>query len=858
MDPAERDQWREADRHLAALLELDGAMQARALAGLVIEPGVREKLGRLLAGNARDHPLLGGAAREPAGRDDGADESRAGRLVGDWRLTGVLGHGGTASVWRAERSGHDYTHAAAVKLLHQVLADPATEARFRRERQILARLDHPHIARLIDGGIAGDGTPYLVMALVEGERIDQWCDREQASPRQRVELALEVCEATAYAHRQLVIHRDIKPGNILVDGQGRAVLLDFGIARIQDDTRPEATVTRAFTPGYAAPEQRAGRSDLGTAVDVYGLGAVLHRLLAGSPPQLDARDGLVAPSRSALMAGSEARARLLRGDLDAILARALENDPGCRYESVDALAADLRRWLDHRPVAARPRSSWRRLGKLLRRNPLPSALATACLGLALAGTALLVRNQLLLEQHARELQSVVDFQSAMFGGLDAGELGARLRGGFVGALDSQAPLDPALREELVNGTDFTGIAVDLLDATLLGEAVAAARERFPAQPAIRAALLQDLATIYYQLFRFDAARPVQDEASALFLDTLGPAHPRTLASLRQQVWLARDLGEDGELELAERSLALHRRHLGERDPATALAMADLGTVLISSPDTARAETLLREALPVLESAYGAVSWQAALARGHLGMALAQQGRHAEAAPEYEAAIDAYSRARGARAVAVLEFRNLLAWGHGRLGHPERAHAEYQALHPLYVEVFGRRDPRTLNLLNNVAAWPRRAGDHAGAEPLQREAYEGMLRALGPAHPMTVRMQVNLAEIALHLGRPGEARGLLETALAQPRLGDSATDLPRIQSLLGQAAQASGDLDAAREWYAQAWRSAASPSQPALQREVAGRLSALDATPPGQAGEAARRPALAVGTAPSTDPSPAGD
>jgi serine/threonine-protein kinase len=827
MDAAERETWREADRHFTALAELDGEARRDALAKLRLPAPVQAKLDLMLASLERHHATLddGLRAMPPSVAPDEPGDPLDGHRVDDWRLANLLGHGGMASVYRAERIGHDFRQQGALKLLARTLHGAGEHARFRRERQILAQLQHPHIAGLIDGGVAADGTPYLVMQLVEGERIDAYCERLQLDARSRVHLLLDVCGAIAYAHRQLVIHRDIKPGNILVDGDGRAMLLDFGIARLLDDSAREATVTLAFTPDYAAPEQRAGRSDLGTAVDVYGLGAVLHRLLAGTPPRNDGRGDALPASRSVRSNGHDIQARQLAGDLDAILARALASDITQRYASVDAFAADLQRWLQHRPVEARQRSLWQRTGKLVRRNPLASALAALCLVVAGLGAVAAYRAHFRLERRAAELQALARFQSDMLEHIDPQQVAAGLRKDFSGVLQQQADLVESQRDALLAKTDFTGLATGMLDRALLSRARESVQQRFEAQPVVQATLLQSLARIYRRLMKFDAARPLQDEAAALRLRTLGPGNRATLASMREQARLAIDLNAADAHELAEQALAAHRRYLGDDDADTALARAVLGDEMLMH-DAAGAETQLRAALAHIETVQGAIPPEVVQIRGDLATALAEQGRYAEAEPAYTDAIHTATAVLGANHADTLQLRNLLAWVHGRLGNAERAHAEYQALYPLYLRSFGEFDPRTLNLLNNIAAWPRRNGDYAAAEAPQRKAYQGMLLALGPSHQTTVRMQINLAEIELGLGKLDQAQQLLATALAQPRQGDSRYDLPRIQSLLGDTARKRGDDDAAERWWQRAWESAADPPQPESQRDLAAKLVTL--------------------------------
>ena len=370
MDTEEQRRWRAADAALDRLLDLPREQRADALAAL--SDDVRALTERLLAAHERDGvldapPLLAGSPTAEAIMDLPGVPER----IGAWRLGEVLGRGGMSIVYAASRELASGTQQAALKLLTIAALAGDGRRRFLREHQVLARLTHPRIAALLDAGVLEDGTPYLAMQRVDGVRLDDWCRARALPPRAIVGLFLQVCDAVAHAHRQLVVHRDLKPGNILVDGDGHVRLLDFGIARLLDDAvDSESTRTefRALTPQYAAPEQFRGE-DSGTAADVFGLGAVLYQLLVGRPPRLPQQGhdaDITQPSRAAQAAEglSPAQrlqfARMLRGDLDAVLLKALQADPAARYPDAASLADDLRRWLQERPVgAARAGRSYR-------------------------------------------------------------------------------------------------------------------------------------------------------------------------------------------------------------------------------------------------------------------------------------------------------------------------------------------------------------------------------------------------------------------------------------------------------------------------------------------------------------------
>jgi serine/threonine protein kinase/tetratricopeptide (TPR) repeat protein len=345
--------------------------------------------------------------------------SLVGQTLGPYRIASLIGQGGMGTVWRAERADGRFEGQVAVKLLNASLVGSAGEARFRREVRILARLTHPHIAHLIDAGVSPTGQLYLVLEYVDGEPIDEYCDAGSLGLQARIGLVRDVVAAVAHAHANLIVHRDIKPSNVLVSRDGQVKLLDFGIAKLLEGGAPrEATAvtrdgSRVLTPEYAAPEQVTG-GPLTTATDVYSLGALLYLLLSGHHPAGDARRSPVdllkaivdteAPRLSAVVTAAvgwppEARTRnaalrattparlvaMLEGDLDTIVARTLKKRPEERYASVGALGDDLRRYLDHEPIRARPDTLVYRASKFLRRNRTGVALAALVVLALVAG-----------------------------------------------------------------------------------------------------------------------------------------------------------------------------------------------------------------------------------------------------------------------------------------------------------------------------------------------------------------------------------------------------------------------------------------------------------------------------------------
>ena len=400
------EQWSRLSPLLDELLELDADARAIRLAQLCAVHGeLAEPLRALLAHTdaiRQDGYLEGQALRS-------VDDEAAGRTIGAYTLERTLGTGGMGSVWLARRSDGRFEGLAAIKLPHPGLLARGGAERFAREALLLGRLAHPNIAALLDAGVAADGQPYLVIERVEGEPIDRWCDARSASVEDRVRLFLGVLAAVEHAHSKLVLHRDLKPGNILVTAEGRVKLLDFGIAKLLEGEAetPQATVAY-FTPDYAAPEQLRG-GELTTATDVYALGVLLYELLCGrhptagpnqsrlervqavietDAPRLSVAAARAPPTDAQRRSLTPARAlRCLRGDLENIVAKALKKVPAERYATAAAMADDLRRHLDGSPVSAGPDTFGYRASKFVSRHRLSVGAASVSLLALIAGAA---------------------------------------------------------------------------------------------------------------------------------------------------------------------------------------------------------------------------------------------------------------------------------------------------------------------------------------------------------------------------------------------------------------------------------------------------------------------------------------
>jgi eukaryotic-like serine/threonine-protein kinase len=432
------ERWQQARQHFRRLCDLEESERRCALEALAsADPELAAYVADLIAADSQGGE---GLVDVVAGLREDFEEHSAGEpggAVGPWTLLERIGHGGMGDVWKARRDDAGFEQFCALKLLKRGMDSEALLARFLQERRILARLEHPNIARLLDGGISASGRPWFAMELVEGQAVDRFVHQRRLDLPALLELLLRICAAVEFAHRNLVVHRDLKPSNILVDAHGEPKLLDFGIAKLlQGEESSQATVTatalRALTPAYAAPEQILGEP-VSTATDVYALGVILYELLTGRRPHQRSAQAASAALAGALEAeevtrpslallrsketdGRAARrlAKLLRGDVDTIVLTALRREPGRRYPSAAAMAEDLRRHLEGQPIRARPDTTGYRMGKFLRRHRLGLATTTLVILALASGLAVAIWQGREARAQAQRAEAVQGFLLDIF------------------------------------------------------------------------------------------------------------------------------------------------------------------------------------------------------------------------------------------------------------------------------------------------------------------------------------------------------------------------------------------------------------------------------------------------------------
>jgi len=746
-----------------------------------------------------------------------------GSRVGPYRLVRELGRGGMGVVYRAERADGAYEQDVAVKLIRRGMASDEIQRRFRRERQILARLGHPGIARLLDGGVTDDGRSYFAMEFVDGEPIDAHCDRARLTVRERVELVARVGRAVQYAHRNLVVHRDLKPSNILVTKEGHVRLLDFGIARLLEE-EPEGPRTRTgfapMTPDYASPEQRRGEP-VTTASDVWQLGVILFALLAGrrpdgapdaDPPRPSATAGRAErPSELALARRTTPRGLVsdLRGDLDTIVATALHPEAERRYATAQQLVDDLERYLDGRPVAARGDPVGYRARRFVRRHRVGVAAALALL-LVVLGYAVTVTAQaraLALERdrvrtEAAKVGQVRDFLVGLFSGADPSTPEART----ITARELLERGDLRVRRELAGQPEVLATLLHVIGSLYarLG-AYDIAVERLEAAVALRAKALGEgseeageshlqLADVLREKGDYARAEPLLTKLLRRRRATHGEESPQAARVLDALGLLHAEKGEYAEAErLLRRALAIVRRAEGPDGPGVLGPLANLALALRWKGDSAAAEPISREALDLTRRLRGERHVDTAWAMERHGVLLGQRGDVAAAEPLLTAALELARSLLGEAHPDVALMTNNLAKLYSVSGRPREAEPHLRRALELNRRLFGPRHPRVAVNLGNLGEALAALGRHGEAIPLLRESAEIRRAQFGEAHPEAILGLHHLANAHLGAGDAGRARALWAGAVPRARAAWAADHPFRADVLAGagEAALATG-------------------------------------------------------------------
>ncbi|MEM1180964.1 MAG: serine/threonine-protein kinase, partial [Acidobacteriota bacterium] len=695
---------------------------------------------------------------------------------GPYRVLRTLGRGGMGTVYLAERADGQFRQRVAIKRIRAGLGDEHLSRRMRQERQILATLEHPGIARLIDGGVAADGHPYFVMEYVEGLPLDAYCDRRRLPVRARVELFLHVCAAVHHAHQNLILHRDLKPANVLVTDEGSPKLLDFGIAKLLDAespvTRAETAVgLRLLTPQFASPEQVRGEV-LGTASDVYSLGVVLHQLLTGELPagssdvegewrravdeirvtrpsevalrEVEGQGPNATMDERAALRGErpERLARSLRGDLDTIVLTALRREPERRYASVEQLAEDLRRHLEQLPIRARPEGVGYRVGKFISRHRWLVATVSTLLVTLVAG---IVATTWQARRADRALQEARRQQVRAEQALDL----------MLGIIAQANPTVAGGRELTVREV------LDLYRKQMAG--------RFIDEPLDRAQLLDTLGRAYRSLGRLGEAEAALEEAVDLYRLSLEPGDPILGDGLEH---LAELRYAQGRLEVAEalqtEALALRMRAFGELDVRVGESLNDLATLAGEQGDSALAIELFDRSFAALRASVGEQHPEFARALANRGVLAFQSGDPEQARRLLSEALGIRRQRLVDGDPATLSTATNLAAVLESMGRGDEAEVLMRESLRKQVDVLGEDHPLAIGSLNNLAALLARRGVADEAEKLYRLAVERHRAYAGPDYSAAVLSLRNLGDLLARQGRRPEAEANYREALERFR------------------------------------------------------------------------------------------
>lgn len=631
------------------------------------DPVLRDEVLALVAVHETGATLARGALAPARGDGCNADPVRwLGVRLGAWRVVRLVGQGGMGTVYEAVRADDQFEKRVAMKFLHADARTALAAHAFRAERQILASLDHPSVTTLLDGGVTRDGQPYLVMEYIDGEPITAWADARGLSPRARVELFLQACAGVEAAHRSLVVHCDLKPGNILVTADGRVKLLDFGIARMLGEVSPGADPQAlSFTPGYAAPEQVRGLV-VTTAADVYSLGVVLLRLLTGRLPD-EGQQGIAAIAR---MSG-------LAPDLASLIVRATQAAPYQRYASVQELRTDLQHWLAGLPVAAHGGGRSYRVGKFLRRHRVGSAVLAAALAGVLVASAVALRQSHVAQQAAAD----------------------------------QRELNGFLMEVLAMSDPFSE-GDDLTLATTLDMAAAGIERRFANRPDLSAQIRFGIGTSMANRYRLEQADVQLRRALQESLAAFGAQDVRTLRVIDGIAGLALDGSRFAEAEAGYRQVieVLESRR-ATADPLYVTVLGNLGNVYLQQERYADADQVLRraEAAQAAPGGQGVPEDHANLLSNlaHAAHGLEDHARADHYYDEAEAAVRALYP-DGSPDLAILYNNHVLL--HEDRGNLAEALALQRESLALRRRIFRNRHPLVVSALGSIARLALRAGD----------------------------------------------------------------------------------------------------------------------------------------------------
>jgi non-specific serine/threonine protein kinase/serine/threonine-protein kinase len=780
-------QWQKVKDIVGSALEREASERTAFLDGVCsTDPELRAEVESLLAAHGGSDALSEGpwSGDSPRGATPNSE-------IRPYRLVRELGVGGMGQVWLAEQT-EPVKRQVALKLIRAGMFDAATVQRFNAERQSLAIMDHPAIAKVFDAGTTATGQPYLVMEYVDGQPLIEYCDTERLSLRERLQLFVRVCGGVQHAHQKAIIHRDLKPSNILVvavDGKPMPRIIDFGLAKAFAPLIPGQTLTQigAFlgTPGYMSPEQADSQvRDIDTRSDVYSLGAILYELLTGflpfdieerkeqrledylrrlreeDPPypstKVTSNRGDLASKAAARRTDSKQLVNLLRGDLDWVTMKALEKDRERRYATPSALAADLENYLSDRPVVARPLSLGYRAQKYVRQHAAGVAITAVALTLLVVAAIVQAADLRRITHERDRADRIVDFVTNMFKVSDPSEA----RGNTITAreildksskeIDQGLATDPELQIQLLTtmGNVYIGLGVYSRAQTMFDNAIAIGRRSGATTKPATLSAMSGLASLLLRQGKYADAQNLLTEIVKVQSRVMGRNHESTLHSRRLLASTLEGQGRLREAETSEREIFdLDQRNLGSEHPETLLCLNELANIVDREGRMTEAEQLYREDLDILRRTLGPDHPQTLVVASNLAGVLGEQDRLQEAELLEREVLATRIRILGPEHPDTLQAEHTLANDLDYGGNYAEAEKFYRQILDSQMRILGHDHAGTLKTMHNLGATLGREGRKAEAEELQREALEGRRRVLGPDNPDTLD---SLGELAMTL------------------------------------------------------------------------------------------------------------
>jgi len=666
--------------------------------------------------------------------------------IGRYRVIRLLGEGGMGVVYEAEQE--QPRRIVALKVIKPGLASVEVLRRFELESLALARLQHTGIAQIYEAGTADAGfgpQPYFAMELIRGRSLREYAEEHRLNTRQRLELMVKICDAVQHAHQRGLIHRDLKPGNILVDETGQPKILDFGVARVTDSdaqaTRQTDLGQMVGTLAYMSPEQvLADPLELDTRSDVYALGVILYELLAGRLPYKLSRQ----PHEAARTIRDEdptrlsSVSRLYRGDIETIAAKALEKDKARRYASASGLAADIQRYLKDEPITARPPSATYQVRKFARRHKALVAGLAAVFAVLVAGIVASTWEATRARRAERMAEAVNDF----------------LQNDLLAQASARAQARPDTKPD-----------PDLKVRTALDRAAAQIQGKFQGQPLVEASIQQTIGKTYEDLGLYPDAQRHLERALDLRRRALGGEHSDTLSTMNDVADLLQYQGKYVQAEpLITKVLEVRRRVLGKEHLDTLNTMASLALLYRYQGKYPQAEPLFTKVLEVKRRVLGAEHIETLSAMNDLAILYWSQGKYAQAEPLYTKVLESRRSVLGAEHPATLTSMNNLALLYRYQGRYREAEPLYTKALELQRRVLGEEHPETLSIMNNLAVLYVFQGKYAQAGPLYSKVLELQRRVLGEEHPNTLASMNNLAVLYRDQGKYAQAEGLFTQVL----------------------------------------------------------------------------------------------